>query len=124
MKKKIANQYIELLSQGNAEGLISLFAENGMVHSPIYGEKKASDFYKILAEDTQKSELKLIDIFHKSDTGNIAVFFEYKWTVKSGKMVLFNVVDIIEFDEQHKIVKLQIIYDTVVSRQLIKEMKT
>lgn len=122
-KKEIAKQYIEFLSKGNAEGVISLFTEKGKVHSPIYGEKGASDFYKTLAEDTLNSELKLNEIFENANSGNIALYFEYTWTVKSGKIVVFDVVDIIEFDNQNKILELKIIYDTVVSRRLVEEMK-
>ncbi len=123
MKKEIAKQYIEHLSKGNAEGIISLFAENGKVSSPIYGKKGASEFYRTLAEDTLNSELKIIEIFENSDFGKIALHFKYTWTVKSGKIVVFDVIDIIEFDGQNKILELKIIYDTVVSRSLVEEMK-
>jgi hypothetical protein len=123
MKIEIAKQYIEFLSKGNVEGVISLFAKNGKVHSPIYGEKSASDFYRILAEDTLNSSLKLNEIFENANTGNIALYFEYTWTVKSGKIVVFDVVDIIEFDNNNKISSLKIIYDTVISRNLIEEIQ-
>ena len=123
MKNKIAKQYIEFLSTDNTEGIIELFADSGKVQSPIYGEKSAREFYKTLAEDTHNSELQLIEIFENVNSGNIALYFEYKWTVKSGKIVEFDVVDIIEFDDQNKIVSLKIIYDTVVSRALVEEMK-
>lgn len=49
--------------------------------------------------------------------------FEYKWTVKSGKIVEFDVVDILDFDKENKIIGLKIIYDTVISRNLVDEMK-
>ncbi len=123
MKKTIANKYIECLAKGDVAGVIDLFAENGKVHSPIYGEKLASDFYQTLASDTLSSELKLKEVFENADSGNIALYFEYRWTVKSGKIVIFDVVDIIAFDEQNKITELKIIYDTVVSRNLVEELK-
>ncbi|HEY5686984.1 MAG TPA: nuclear transport factor 2 family protein [Yeosuana sp.] len=123
MKKEIAKQYIEFLSKDHFEGIIGLFEENGKVYSPIYGERSASDFYDALAEDTCNSELKLNEIFENINSGNIALYFTYRWTLKSGKIVVFDVVDIIKFDDQNKILELKIIYDTVVSRNLVEELK-
>jgi len=123
MRKQVAIQYLEFLSKGNVEGIISLFAKNGKVCSPIYGEKGASEFYRELGEDTLNSELKLNEIFENIDSGNVALYFEYKWTIKSGKIIVFDVVDIIELDAQNKIQELKIIYDTVTSRRLLGDMK-
>lgn len=122
-KKEIAKKYIEYLSIGDTEKIVSLFAENGRVSSPIYGENDASKFYKTLSDDTINSELNLKGIFEESGTEKLALYFEYKWTVKSGRIVAFDVVDILEFDNRNKISKLMIIYDTVISRKLIEEMK-
>lgn len=123
MRVEIAKKYIKFLSNGNVEGVVSLFAENGKVYSPIYGEKSASDFYKTLKDDTLNSEIKLNEIFENASSQKIALYFEYTWTVKTGKIVVFDVVDIIHFDSQNKITELKIIYDTIVSRKLIEEMK-
>ena len=122
-KSEIAKQYIEFLAKGEVNKVIDLFSENGKVSSPIYGEKSASDFYQTLAGDTINSELSLKEIFENPLSGNIALYFEYKWTVKSGKIVKFDVVDLIEFNDDHKIVALKIIYDTVITRRLVEEMQ-
>jgi len=123
-KIEIAKKYIEFLSVGDVEKIINLFAENGKVSSPIYGEKQADKFYKELTEDTVTSELKLKGIFEDADSDRIALYFEYKWTVKSGKIAEFDVVDIFDFNDENKITELKIIYDTVISRNLVDEMKT
>lgn len=122
-KKEIAKQYIEFLAKGDIEKVIGLFSENGTVISPIYGESRADQFYKTLNDDTISSELRVKGIFEDPDINQLALYFEYKWTVASGKMVEFDVVDIIEFDHLNKISVLKIIYDTVVSRELIAELK-
>lgn len=122
-RKEIAKRYIGFLANGEVEHIIDLFAENGTVFSPIYGKNRAREFYTTLNEDTANSELNVKGIFEDSETNQLALYFEYKWTVASGKMVEFDVVDIIEFDPQNKISELRIIYDTVVSRQLIEELK-
>lgn len=121
-KKEIAQLYIEYLTIGNIEKVVDLFAQNGKVYSPIYGEKRADEFYETLFSDTNNSELMVKGVFEDSDTGHLALYFEYKWTVKSGKVVDFDVVDILEFDAHNKIVALKIIYDTVISRRLVEEM--
>ncbi|RZK11358.1 MAG: nuclear transport factor 2 family protein [Flavobacterium sp.] len=122
-KREIAEKYMALLSTGKVEEIISLFTFDAIVSSPIYGEKKASLFYKELIDDTTSSALKLKGIFEDRNLNSIALYFEYTWTLISGKIVVFDVVDVIVFDDEHKIVSLKIIYDTVVSRDLVNQIK-
>ncbi|WP_394751117.1 nuclear transport factor 2 family protein [Spongiimicrobium salis] len=121
-KKEVAEAYIALLEKGDIAGVIGLFHPNGMVDSPLYGIKEAEDFYRELSNDTSNSELSVKGIFEESDTGELALYFTYKWTLKSKEIVEFNVVDIIEFDDQNKIMTLKIIYDTVVARKLVEQL--
>ena len=118
-KKVLANKYLEYLESGNVEGVIELFNENGIVDSPIYGIKKAEEFYRDLNNDTSNSELNLLGIFEEKDSNKLALYFTYKWTLKNNRKVEFDVVDIIEFDSLNKISKLKIIYDTVLTRELV-----
>jgi len=122
-RKEIAELYINLLQKGDMEGVISLFSNGGIVHSPIYGIKKASDFYKELAADTSDSNLTLNGIFEESDSSRIALYFNFLWTLKNGELVNFDVVDILVFDEEDKITELRIIYDTVISREAVASLK-
>lgn len=122
-KKEIAKEYIKHLENGNIEQVLALFNQNGMVDSPLYGIKKASEFYLELNSDTTNSKLSLLGIFEDSDSNNLALYFTYKWTLKNNQIVEFDVVDIIEFDNQNKISKLKIIYDTVVARKLVEQLQ-
>ena len=121
-KKEIAKKYLKHLENGEIEEVINLFDSNGIVESPIYGIKKAEDFYRELASDTSNSELLLKGIFEQSDSNEIALYFTYKWTLISNEVVQFDVVDIIEFDSNNKISKLIIIYDTVLARKLVENV--
>ena len=121
-KKEIANTYLEYLERGNIEQLIALFDENGIVDSPIYGIKKADEFYHGLNDDTSNSELHLKGIFEQNESNDLALYFTYKWTLKNNQKVEFDVVDIIEFDAKNKIKKLKIIYDTVLARKLVTSL--
>ncbi len=118
-KKEIANRYLKYLENGNIEQVIDLFDKNGIVESPIYGIKKADEFYRELNNDTSNSELHLKGIFEQNDSNDLALYFTYKWTLKNNQKVEFDVVDIIEFDSKNKIKKLIIIYDTVLARKLV-----
>ncbi|SHJ98507.1 nuclear transport factor 2 family protein [Pseudozobellia thermophila] len=121
-KREVAKAYITHLGNGNVEEVLALFNADGMVDSPLYGIKRADEFYLELNSDTANSELSLLGIFEEGDSEDIALYFRYKWTLKSNKIVEFDVVDIIGFDDQNKIAKLKIIYDTVVARKLVAEL--
>ncbi|NAS29563.1 nuclear transport factor 2 family protein [Flavobacteriaceae bacterium R38] len=122
-KKEIAIKYIEYLEKGNIDEVIALFNENGVVDSPVYGTKKADEFYRELDNDTTNSKLSVLGIFEEETSNSLALYFKYEWTLKNNEEVAFDVVDIIEFDPQNKINKLKIIYDTVVSRELVKQLE-
>lgn len=118
-KKTIAKTYLEYLEKGEIDKVIDLFTLGGIVDSPIYGVKSAKEFYYELKNDTKASTLVLKGIFQEKNNQNIALYFSYKWTLKSNKIVTFDVVDIIEFDAKNKIKTLKIIYDTAAARKLV-----
>ncbi len=119
---EIARNYIDLLEKGDIRGVISLFSNSGVVHSPIYGKKTAIDFYTDLAADTTDSKLTLNGIFEEPNSSRVALYFNYEWTLKNGEIVNFDVVDIIVFDDEGKISELRIIYDTVQSRGMVNSL--
>ena len=123
-RKRIAYQYLNYLEEGNMSSIIALFDINGTVNSPIYGIKKASDFYTQLNEDTYSSKLELKGLFDEANTSRLALYFCYTWILKNKERVTFDVVDIIEFTKQGKIKTLNIIYDTVVTRTLIEKLNS
>ncbi|MCF2498913.1 hypothetical protein [Dyadobacter chenhuakuii] len=43
-KSEVATKYIEYLSNGAVEQIVSLFSADGMVSSPIYGDKRRQAF--------------------------------------------------------------------------------
>lgn len=121
-KITIAKSYIDYLSIGDLAALLNLFADNSIVISPVYGKKNYRDFYTQLFADTNNSTLRIKGIFEDGVSGNIALHFHYEWTLKNDAQVNFEVVDILEFDDNNKIKMLTIIYDTVRSRELVKQL--
>ena len=122
-KREIAKSYLDLLAKADITELLGLFDTNATVDSPIYGTKNAKLFYTELFDDTNNSSLYLKGIFEDSDTGDLALFFSYGWTMSNGKHVNFDVVDILRFTQDLKILSLQIIYDTVQSRAMIEDLR-
>ena len=123
-KKEIGIKYITLLEAGDVDNIIKLFSEQGKVTSPIYGTSNAKGFYEKLKEDTNKSILKLNGVFEDNDTNRIAIYFNYRWTLKNNSQVEFDVVDILEFNNDLKIEHLHIIYDTSKSRELVNKLNS
>lgn len=123
IKKEITIKYLDYLDKGDIENIIKLFNKNGVVDSPIYGIMKADEFYHKLNNDTSNSELHLKGIFEDNDSNKLALYFGYTWALKNKEEVEFDVVDVIEFDSLNRINKLKIIYDTVLARTLVKQLK-
>ncbi len=117
-----AQTYLNLLRDGKATELAQLFSKDGMVASPVYGLVPANEFYNILFADTKTSKLTLDGVFREKASDRLIVLFDYDWTLKNGKNVLFKVSDVFEFDDEEKVSKLTIIYDTVISRALVQDL--
>lgn len=123
MEEKIIKKYLHALEIGSYEHIISLFAKNAIIFSPLYGKIKAETFYEELMKDTSKSRIKLLHIFKSNKKAVWAGYFRYEWKLKNGKETSFECVDVFMFDKQQKIKQLKIIYDTTTIRREFQEMK-
>ena len=125
-RKEICEKYLEALNQGNLDNVLALFEEEAIVHSPLYGKMSATRFYTDLFADTNKSDTRLLNIFSSDNRDDVvALHFHYSWTLKSGKLVEFECVDVIEINPQtHQIMTLKIIYDTALLRDDFNDNKS
>lgn len=112
----VASAYLEYLEKADLSGLLSLFAPEAEVLSPLYGRQSATDFYQKLFADTNQSVLTPKDTLVNADAGTGCIFFTYSWTLASGEVVGFDVIDYVKLDKAGQITFLQIVYDTVQSR--------
>lgn len=119
----IFQAYLDALNQADYESIIQLFAPNATVFSPLYGEQLATSFYRKLLNDTEASEVQLIDIFANDTHRKACLQFLYKWTMNDGSVVRFECVDVVEFDENQKITTLKIIYDTAAARPTFNQLR-
>ena len=122
-KTEVSKQYIQFLAAADLVPLLNLFSADGLVMSPIYGTLPAKEFYEILAKDTTQSRLTIKGIFEEPASGEVALYFQYDWTLQHGRQVSFDVVDILTFDEENRITSLKIIYDTVKAREWVEELR-
>lgn len=116
-KVDIVKNYLKYLQDGNIEKILTLFAVNAIVTSPIYGKIRAKEFYTKLINDTITSKIQLRKVFKEIDSGTIAVYFNYLWITVQNQRIEFDVIDIIEFNNTNEIVNLKIIYDAEKSRK-------
>ena len=107
----IVESYLQALEKADLDALLTLFADDAIVHSPRYGKKAAETFYRELFADTVSSSLELFQVFEAAG-GDICAYFHYDWTIKSGALVSFDVCDIFVLNADRKIRELRIIYFT------------
>ena len=120
MEEKI-KAYLQGLEAGDYQQLISLFADEAVVHSPLYGKRSARTFYRELLDDSSASRIRLLHIYHQPGGRRAAVNFIYEWALANGSQVAFDCVDLFEWNEEEKITELKIIYDASQSRPALEQ---
>ena len=121
--EKIILDYLRALENSDYGKLMNIFEEGSIVNSPLYGEVKASDFYLDLFENTNKSNISLLNIFNSiNNEGTVAGHFIYEWILKNGIHTEFECVDIFKLNEKKKIKELTIIYDTQNTRNQFEKL--
>ncbi|MDJ0466213.1 nuclear transport factor 2 family protein [Streptomyces sp. H27-C3] len=116
---ELVSAYLAGLERADSEAVLELFAPGGMVHSPLYGPRLATEFYPELFADTSRSRLTLLGVMEgRSQQGAVLVsfWFHFDWRLPSGAAAPFDVVDLAELAElaeDGRIAALRIVYDTV-----------
>lgn len=113
----IANSYLAALEEANLDKVLALFSENAMVISPLYGPRRATEFYPELFEDTSSSKLTLKGVMQGKTTSGetelISIWFHFDWTLADNQPAPFDVVDVLEVDPKSGLIStLHIVYDT------------
>ena len=110
----LVDAYLAALSSADVDAVLSLFATDGVVSSPLYGEVPAREFYPTLFADTAASTLTLHrTLVSAADaTPTVAFWFDFDWTLADGTPAPFSVIDVAELDPEGRIQHLHIVYDT------------
>jgi len=115
--RELCEQYLAALDEGNLGRVLTLFEEGACVVSPLYGRVAVAPFYAGLFGDTNRSDTHFIDLF-ESASGSVALQFHYRWTLKSGRVVEFDCVDVFTLNAgRSRFTGLTIIYDTAPLRE-------
>ncbi|MEO5920315.1 MAG: nuclear transport factor 2 family protein [Pseudolysinimonas sp.] len=112
----LVDRYLRSLGDADLDGMLALFATDAIVHSPLYGDLPATDFYPKLFADTAAAELTLLGSMRgESIAGRtmVSFLFHFDWTLPDGTAAPFDVVDVAELDDSGRIESLRIVYDTV-----------
>ena len=117
-KEAVIKLYFQGLQSGSYDQVIKLFSQDGIVHSPLYGEIRADQFYRELFAVSSSSKITLKNIFLSSNNSDTAAaHFLYDWVLKNGARAPFECVDVFTFSADDKIVDLKIIYDASATRE-------
>ncbi|MEO8095532.1 MAG: nuclear transport factor 2 family protein [Pseudolysinimonas sp.] len=119
MSDDVVERYLGALGAADLDAMLALFADGAIVHSPLYGDLLATEFYPVLFADTAEAKLTLLGTMHgASVTGQpmVSFLFHFDWILPGGTPAPFDVVDVVELDDSGRITSLRIIYDTVAVR--------
>jgi hypothetical protein len=109
--KALCDAYLAALNEGSVARVLSLFESDAFVVSPLYGTMPAAKFYADLFADTSRSETRFVDLFESAS--GVALQFHYRWTLRDGRVVEFDCVDVFRLNpERTRFTSLTIIYDT------------
>ncbi len=117
--EQIAKTYLGALERSDLQTILDLYTKDGIVHSPLYGPRRAADFYTALFKDTGRAKIGLKGVTEGKQVDGrplITIWFQFKWTLPSGQPAHFECVDVLEVDNTGHIAALHIIYDTVSAR--------
>lgn len=118
--RNVLVEYLCGMEKSDCNKLIGLFAKGGIVHSPLFGEQKATEFYPKLLGKTRSSTLSPHQIFHgEQDPSKAALHFTYEWTLNDGSVHTFDCVDLFQLNEDLEITELRIMYDASALREVI-----
>lgn len=117
------DDYLAALEAADVQRILSLFTTDAVIHSPLYGDMPAKDFYPALFADTAESKLALKAVLHgeHDGTATVAFWFDFGWTLANGSPAPFSVVDIAKLNSDGLITELHIIYDTAPIRTLFED---
>jgi ketosteroid isomerase-like protein len=105
-------RYFELLTASDIDGIIALFAKDGIVVSPFLGTLPAATFFQKLGAASSGNKLTVFDVLIGEAGNSAAAHFEYDWTLASGDQFVFQGVDYFKFNADGTFASMSIFYDT------------
>lgn len=116
MSDDLVARYLAAVEAADVPGMLALFTPDAVVHSPLYGDVPAAEFYPQLFADTGAAELTLLGTMTGESVAGrplVSFLFHFDWTLPTGTRAPFDVVDVAELADDGRIASLRIVYDTV-----------
>lgn len=113
---QIVAAYLHAVETADVNAMLALFADEAIVHSPLYGTLPATEFYPALFADTGSADLTLLGTMRGTSVDGRALLsflFHFDWVLPNGTAAPFDVVDVAELDDAGQITSIRIVYDTV-----------
>jgi hypothetical protein len=83
----LVGDYLRALSTADSGLAVSLFTDDGIVHSPLYGARPAREFYPALFADTSQANPTLKSVMRGQDHAGqmtVSFWFHFDWRLPSG----------------------------------------
>lgn len=116
----IAQAYAHALATNNYDAITSLFADDGVVNSPVYGNMTARAFYENLFKKNIYSDIRVKNIFRESNDPHIIALHLFL-KAKVPDVQVNDCIDILKVNDAGKISSLTIIFDTFPVRGALKK---
>jgi ketosteroid isomerase-like protein len=116
MTDDLVASYLTAVENADLDAMLALFADDAVVHSPLYGTVPAVEFYPQLFADTGSATLTLLGTMRGTSVEGralVSFLFHFDWILPGGTAAPFDVVDVAELDDSGRIRSLRIVYDTV-----------
>ena len=121
---ELAEAYLGALGRADLATMLTLFSDGALVHSPLYGQVPAREFFPALFSDTAESRLTLRGVTQGEDAAGtplVSIWFHFDWRLPSGRRAPFDVVDVLELSPDGRIGSLRIVYDTADIRPVFEQ---
>ena len=116
----VIERYLDRLEASDVEGIVALFTEDAQVVSPFLGRMSPRPFFEKVREASGQSRIEVLDILLSARGAPRAMeYFVYHWQLRDGTEVRFDCVDVFDFNEQGRIQRMTIVYDTHPVRALV-----
>lgn len=125
VKRKIVTNYLEKLESRDLEGLLALFTPESVVHSPMYGKNSARKFYTDFFADSKETNVTLLGFLDQGQGTDgrplVGYWARFDWILASGAHAPFDVVVVMELNDQDRIDALHIVMDTAFIRGVFEK---
>lgn len=116
----VVKRYLDRLEASDVEAIVALFTEDAQVVSPFLGRMSPRPFFDKVRDASGQSRIEVLDILLSAQGASRAMaYFVYHWQLRDGTEVRFDCVDVFDFDEQSRIQRMTIVYDTHPVRALV-----